>query len=97
MLENIDSKLTLFADDTSLFVKNKCHDDLEIQTFIDLNILDQWFQNNGLSINPTKSTCMEFSHPSQPQNASLLNIYINEDIIEQSREVKFLGITLDQN
>jgi hypothetical protein len=56
-----ENSLTIFADDTTLFARNKSIEDLELETFLQLNSLAQYFSDIDLKINPDKTQFLHFS------------------------------------
>ena len=85
----------IYADDTALLATGE--DTLEVQSKLqnDLDMLSVWFAKNKLSVNCSKSNSMLFtSNRSQYKNDTLC-LNIRNDAIEQSNEVKYLGLYVD--
>ena len=84
-----------FADDTTLYVT---HMNLNYINFVlnhDLEILQDWFRANKLTLNVGKSVCILFN-----KNADLdrgLQIKINDEPIPQVEFTRFLGMWIDQS
>ena len=57
---NIDSKLVLFMDDTSILITTKNLRDLQRKSTSILNQINKWFIANGLSINIEKTIAIHF-------------------------------------
>ena len=89
-LEN--TEIRLFADDTNVFVFHKDIDSLEHLATNALTTLTEWFNNNHLIVNLTKTCFCVFSNkPSIPiQNLSFNGITIN-----RVNEAKYLGVIFD--
>jgi hypothetical protein len=47
---NIDCKITLYADDTSVLIFGNNAQDLQVKVSMAVNTLQYWFTNNGLSL-----------------------------------------------
>jgi len=87
-------KITLFADDTCLLIKNKSLQHLHNKAQSIINDVYMWFTNNKLCVNPQKSNVLLFT---KDKNAQNFCININQSIIGQKSETKYLGITLQSN
>jgi len=60
--------------------------------------LDSWFKTNKLSLNVGKTNYMIFTKNAGAQNNNNTNnIIIGNNEIEQKRNIKFLGVTIDEN
>lgn len=94
VLQN-DERCIMFADDTTILIKNnKSNDNFNMtlnNTFI--NIID-WLNNNNLKINIDKTHFMQFR---TYMSADLpLDINFNNKNIENVDTTKFLGFTIDK-
>jgi len=87
-------KAILFADDTTLYLSSSNIEQLYISTNIDLQLLDEWFRSNKLSLNVGKTNYVLFTH-NETQIPENLNIQIRNTVIERKHTVKFLGIHID--
>ena len=85
--------LSNYADDNNLFSMGKNKD--EIKTFLssDFKIINNWFYENFMVSNPEKSHFMWIGQ--KIYDAETLNF--NNFVINNSKEVEILGITLDRN
>lgn len=90
------AKLTLYADDTSLFITGR--DLNSIQSNVDNTIsqLFNWFADNKLLINTNKTTAISFHH-AQHTNVVPPTIKIEGNTINYSKNTKFLGVWLDEH
>lgn len=77
----------MYADDTTLILKHKLEDQLDINTFIALNTVKQYCHENDLVLNEKKTVQITFS--TRPK----LSIGLPE--LEDKDTTKYLGITLD--
>jgi hypothetical protein len=93
----IQGKLYLFADDTALFYSNSTLSINCMKAQSDLQLIDEYFANNGLSLNSTKTKVMHF-HTAQ---RGLPNFYprisLKSEMVEQVESFKYLGLFLDSN
>ena len=84
----------LFADDTSLFISGKDIDELFQIMNDELTKVIEWIECNKLSLNIKKTKVMIFASK-RKQIRSDLAISIKGESIERVREIKFLGVILD--
>lgn len=97
-----EESLTIFADDTSLFVKNKNLSCLENQTFVQLNALSQYFVDINLKINPNKSNYMFITTRQKRQNlmragTQTPSVLLDNEFLQESTFVDYLGVRLDED
>ena len=89
-----NAKLVLYADDTTLIIANPS----PIQFANKLNIVfanvNEWYRKNLLFLNFNKTTCLQF----QTKNSQKLdlNITLQNNQITNSRNTKFLGLTIEE-
>ena len=84
----------LFADDTTIIYSDKNW--VEVMSVINRELVSvaNWFKANKLSLNLKKTNFIAFSKLKTP---TLLNIYIDNDKIDQVNSTKFLGIEVDSH
>ena len=71
-------------------------DTLEKRVNSKLKLIDDWLQNNKLSLNYSKTCYLLFSkHPHISVN-SKFSIHMNYSKIEKSNSVKYLGLSNDK-
>ncbi len=92
------SKSILFADDTTIYLTSSNRRELYKKLNSDIIGITDWFNANKLSVNFKKTNSLLF----QPKNyiASDQNLYLvkyENDIIIPKRNVKFLGLILNEN
>lgn len=78
----VNTHKCLYADDTSLFVREKTIAEAEHIITVALNHAKQWFTANHLQLNEDKTSRFSFSHHHQLNNAN--------------PSVRFLGFTIDE-
>jgi hypothetical protein len=86
----------LFADDSSVFIKG--NDAIEMANILnnELAKLFEWVNSNKLSLNIQKTNFMLF-RPRKCKVCTIPVIRIDKSIIKQVRDMKFLGLILDEN
>ena len=84
----------LFADDTTIYKTHKNTLFLEWCLNEDLKLISDWFRVNKLTLNPNKTACMFFNHSTKTENK--IEIKIDNIVIPQVDNTKFLGIKIDQ-
>ena len=89
-INSIDTKLILYADDTSITINNANNSKINEN----LKILSNWFINNKLQLNISKTKVMYFY-----SNTSITNtheiITLNNQTIHCVNQYKFLGLYID--
>ena len=93
---NLNGRIRLFADDTTLFYNTSNIDDIPSMVQSDLTILQEYFNSNMLSINLSKTKFMIFKSAQKSVNVDI-NISICNVKIEIVESYKYLGIILDSN
>lgn len=83
----------LFADDTSIIVKNHNCIEYEKKLTLLLNNINEWFKANLLTLNLDKTYFMQFS--TKNINAMNTPIIYNNNQITISTDIKFLGLIID--
>lgn len=92
-------EVIVFADDTTLLTKNKNVKPLEIDTFIKINSLVNYFEDLSLAVNSnkTKFVTIQSSQHRHFSNFNSPNLMIGDEFIEEVEVADFLGVKLDQN
>ena len=81
--------LANYADDTTPYSIETAIDILLQKLYKDTSILIRWFQDNYLQLNPDKC---KFLISNRDKDISII---INNEVIECSKSVKLLGVTID--
>jgi len=87
-----ESNLLSFADDTNLHASNECLRAVENMINQDLFNATSWFKQNGMIANTTKYNAMVLGNANQCG----ISIECAGKEIPVSKEIKLLGITLDE-
>jgi len=88
----------LFADDTTIYTKSKNLNELYNIVNSDLQNLYDWFNANKLSLNISKTNYMLFTNHDIPDiTIQNLEIKIGAQVIERKKNLKFLGVQIDEN
>ena len=82
-----------FADDTTLIIGHKDHIYLKYCIESDLEIVQDWFNANKLTLNFTKTTYMTFH--TKTSKKTDLNLALNGVTLPKTQCTKFLGTWLD--
>jgi hypothetical protein len=85
----------LFADDTSLFYKNKDLHTLEKELNLSLIEICNWLKANKLTLNVKKSNLLLFNL-SNKNISTTINIAIDNQILEEKNSTKYLGVIFDK-
>ena len=86
----------LFADDTSIFCYHKDANHLVSIVNNELAKIVNWLKVNKLSLNLTKTNFMIF-HPRQKKVNVNVPLTLENTVIKQVMETKFLGVLIDQH
>ena len=88
----------IYADDTQLYISFKCNNPLASLPKLNNCIYDirVWMIKNKLKINDSKTECFVFRSPHAKQDLSSLSVYVGDGIIQQSSNVRDLGVIFDQ-
>ena len=84
----------LFADDTTIFLADKCIKRLEENLNRELAKVSQWLIANKLSLNVKKSNSLLFRTKNEPSSIKI-NLVLNGSPIEEKCKAKYLGVILD--
>jgi hypothetical protein len=90
-----DSKVILFADDTSVLVTGEDHTSFKQKMNLALASLDQWFTTNQLVLNITTTNVIKFT-PKTTVHAPL-DIFFKDNVLDEVNSTKFLGIRIDNH
>ena len=93
MIAGINSKMVLFAYDTSTIITSSKQEELKTVLFKTLSYLNLWFKANLLSLNINKTYLLQFCTNNKIENTLELN-YINKTILNV-HSMKFLGLLVD--
>jgi hypothetical protein len=95
-ISSIDPDIKLFADDTNIFLHNKCLTTLFSDANQCLDKLNTWFRANKLSLNIEKTQyCIFKKQKNKLLDCTHLKLTINNTVIERVNSSKYLGITID--
>ena len=83
----------MFADDTSVFIKGPSYDQLQSNLNTVLCRLNNWFQDNLITLNLNKTYYIHFMNKSI--NTSDIQIMTENKYISSVKEIKFLGLITD--
>ncbi len=83
--------ISLYADDTAIYVHGENNELLEHRLQADLNQVSQWLLANKLSINTNKCKVLRISTRQHRTRLQPLDIHINNCQLEQVTTYKYLG------
>lgn len=91
------SKVVLYADDTALFFANK--DEMTIERVLqgELNSLNNWFHENGLIVNCSKTNVMVFGTSQRLIKTSSPVRKLSDSFLLVKEFSKYLGVIFDSN
>ena len=89
-------KATLYADDTTITIRDSSVENAIVNTAEAIQKLNEWIKINGLYLNTDKTNAMFFSLRNAVDFPPVLNS-INNETIAVTQSVKFLGVIMDNN
>ena len=89
-----ESRKFIYADDMALTFQNKSIEIIENKLSTDLDIMNNYFKNWRLSLNPSKTEVSCF-HLDNHQKKKTLNITLNNKTLKHNFNPTYLGVTLD--
>ena len=91
--------MTLYADDSVLYVAGKTCDCIEEKLNSDLEKIANWFVQNNLVVNLKKTTteCVLYGTHQKTSGSKPMEIKINQTKIMQSDVYEYLGAKMDKN
>lgn len=89
--EIVGEDTTLFADDSSAIIKASKKTNMDGTVSVMLKKFDEWFLNNDLQLNITKTVCIQFGYYKSEE----LIINYNNSTLTTQNETKFLGVMID--
>ena len=92
-----DSAVSLYADDTALYVSSDSYIDMMLTLKVELATVSEWLAANKLTLNIKKTKYVIFGKPRQLQDMPYYNLEINNEPIHRVQYMKYLGVTLDEN
>lgn len=95
-LNNINTRVYLYADDTAIFVGGKSITDINSTLNTELGSIAKWLESNYLTLNVKKTKAMLIgTHQKISHTNGKLNINIAGNTLENVHEFKYLGVWLD--
>ena len=90
------STVMMYADDTTVYFSD--HNATKVQEVLneELATLSSWIAINGLKMNIKKTQVMILSRKSRENEAESLQISIDNEVIANCDEVKYLGVFVDK-
>ena len=87
-----DANIILFVDDTSTTVTSS--NDIHLKILMNEILMDKnkWLKTNPLSLNFSKTNCLEFRKRNFNDN---INVCYNNHRITNTSQTKFLGLIID--
>ena len=88
----------MYADDTNLFISNKCPEKVFSLAQQELHNVAYWLSANKLSLNTNKTKYILFdSNRKKINNNKRQSLYFKKKSMEQVKNMLFLGLHLNEN
>ena len=85
----------IYADDVVIYISDKNIEVIRDKLQADLEGISKWYKRNKLKVNTEKTYSMLLKRNSQ--NIQDLNISLDGNKIKQEKNIRYLGIELDEN
>ena len=93
LIANTKAELTLFADDTHMYLEAEDMIILENNTQEEINKIKSWMDENKISLNPAKTQLL-LINPSTKCTGNF-KLHIGQNDLEIRNEAKYLGVHID--
>lgn len=90
----LNGSLSIYADDAMLLYSTQNIDTLNSNMQNDIEVLDEYFLENGLKINKKKSVYMLFKKACIYKKT--FNLKIQDCLLQQTNIIKYLGLYIDE-
>lgn len=87
----------LFADDTAIYCSAKTINELNISLQMETNKAFKWFNENQLTLNIDKTCTIAIGTRQRIKPNDELNINLLDEHLNPVNEIKYLGVTIDNN
>ena len=91
------SKSVVYADDTTVIIRGNTISEAVQKANLILQQYYNYFTNNKLTLNETKTKYMIFAKKNKRVNSNQNIVKINDVILEQVKSIKFLGLIINEN
>ena len=94
----------IYADDVLIYCSGKEIGDVNVKLQHSLDVIKQWYDNNLLVVNSSKSNAMmvttrqrELLLRNSDYNGSHIDLVLNDDHLDYVEHCKYLGVDIDKN
>ena len=91
-LNSLGSYTQGFADDISLYNSGSCESAVYELTQRSLGVVEEWCQESGLLVNPSKTSVVRFT---KRRKLTDVNLKLFNQSLKLDKTVKYLGVTID--
>ena len=85
----------IYADDTTMYASSESIKHVNEVLQQELNLVSEWITENKLKLNVKKTKCMVVGSSYALRTDKTLSLSLQGSIIEQVKEMKLLGVTID--
>ena len=85
-------QVIMYADDTVIYFSANCCQNIEHHLNADLANLAEWFNNNYLTLNTSKSKFVMFGGDRRSQTCQEIKLVIDQANLESKDSIKYLGV-----
>ena len=87
----------MYADDTVIYFSANCCQNIEYHLNADLANLAEWFNNNYMTLNTSKSKFVLFGGDRRLQTCQGIKLVIDHENLECEDSIKYLGVVIHRN
>ena len=87
----------MYADDTVIHFSANCCQNIEHHLNADLANLVEWFNNNYLTLNTSKSKFVLFGGDRRLQTCQVVKLVIDHENLDCEDSIKYLGVVIHKN
>lgn len=88
--------MAIYADDTTMYVSGGSSEEVNKMLQRELMLVSDWVIENKLKLNVSKTKCMILGSKHALRSEQKLCLSLNGAVIEQVKEAKLLGVTIDK-
>ena len=90
-------QVVIYADDNVIYFRANCCQNIEYHLNADVANLAEWFNNNYLTLNASKSKFVLFGGDRRMQTCRGIKLVIDHENLESEDSIKYLGVVIHRN
>ena len=90
-------QVVIYADDARIYFRANCCQNIEYHLNANVANLAEWFNNNYLILNASKSKFVLFGGDRRMQTCRGIKLVIDHENLESEDSIKYLGVVIHKN